>query len=83
MGLLDILTFPFLGPIKGVVWVADKLSEQAENEIFNADAVSGQLMELELRFDLGEITEQEFLEAEESLLERLKFIREYYSQEEE
>lgn len=74
--LLDLLAFPLMGPVKGLVWVAEKVAEQAENELYNADKVRGQLMELELRLDLGEITEEEYLEAEEFLLERLRIIQE-------
>lgn len=74
--LLDLLAFPLMGPVKGLVWVAGKVAEQAENELYNADKVRGQLMELELRLDLGEITEEEYLEAEEFLLERLRIIQE-------
>jgi len=75
--LIDLLTFPVMGPIKGLVWIAKKVAEQAENELYNADKVRGQLVELELRLDLGEITEQEYLAAEEILLERLRVIREH------
>lgn len=84
MGFLtDLLTFPVLGPIKSVVWVAEKVAEQAEKELYDEDAVRGQLMELELRYDLGEIGEEEYLEAEETLLERLRVIRERQAAERE
>lgn len=74
--LLNLLTFPILGPIRGVQWIAEKVAEQAERELYSEDAVRGQLTELELRFDLGEITEQEYLTAEEVLLGRLRVVRE-------
>ncbi len=74
--LIDLLTFPVMGPIKGVIWIAEKVTEQAEKELYDEDAVRGRLMEFELRYDLGEISEQEYLEAEEVLLERLRIIRE-------
>lgn len=77
MGFLtNLLTFPVTGPIKGVIWIAEKVNEQVEKELYDEDRVRGQLMELELRFDLGEISEEEYLEAEEVLLERLRVIRE-------
>ena len=77
MGFLtNLLTFPVMGPIKGVVWIAEKVNEQVEKELYDEDAVRGKLMELELRLDLGEISEEEYLEAEEVLLERLRIIRE-------
>jgi len=74
--LMKLLTLPITGPIRGVVWIAEKVAEQAERELYDEEAVRGQLMELELRYDLGEISEQEYLAAEEALLERLRVIRE-------
>ena len=74
--LIDLLTLPLMGPIKGVVWIAEKVAEQADKELYDEDKVRGQLMELELHFDLGELGEEEYLAAEEVLLARLKVIRE-------
>ena len=37
----------------------------------------GQLMELELRYEMGEISEKEYLEQEEALLDWLDAINEY------
>jgi hypothetical protein len=77
MGFLtNLLTFPVMGPIKGIVWIAEKVAEEADKKLYDEDAVRGQLMELELRLDLGEISEEEYLEVEEVLLERLRIIRE-------
>jgi len=73
--LTDLLTFPVTGPVKGLVWVAEKITEQAEKELYSEDAVRGKLLELELRFDLGEISEEDFTEAEASLLGLLSLIR--------
>jgi hypothetical protein len=78
MGLLTkILLFPVTGPIDGTLWIADKLLEQAEGEIYDEGKVRAQLMELELRLDLGEIDEDTYQEAEDFLLARLREIREY------
>ena len=77
MGFLtDLLTFPVLGPIKGVMWVARQVAEQAERELYDEDTVRGQIQELELRYDLGEISEEAYLATEERLLARLRVIRE-------
>lgn len=81
--LIDLLTLPVMGPIKGVIWVAEKVAEQAEKELYDEEAVRGQLMELELRYDLGDLSEEEYLEAEEALLERLRVIRERQAAERE
>ncbi len=77
MGFLaGLLTLPVLGPIKGVMWIARQVVEQAERELYDEDAVRGQIQELELCYDLGEIGEEEYLAAEERLLARLRIIRE-------
>jgi len=74
--LLDLLTLPVSGPIKGLIWVAQKVVEQAERELYDEEAIRGQLMDLELRYDLGELSEEEYLTGEEVLLARLKVARE-------
>ena len=75
--LLDLLALPVIGPIKGIAWIAEKVAEQADRETYNEDGVRGQLMELELRLDLGEISEEEYMAAEEELLAQLRVIREH------
>jgi len=74
--LLDLLAFPIVGPLKGITWIAEKFIEQGENELYDEGAVRGKLMELELANDMGEITEEEYAQAEEILLGRLKIIKE-------
>jgi hypothetical protein len=81
--LMKLLTLPVAGPIQGVIWVAEKVAEQADRVLYDEEAVRGQLMELELRYDLGEISEEEYLAAEEALLARLKVIRERQAAERE
>lgn len=63
--------------LRGVIWIAKQIQKQAERELYDEDGIRGQLMELELRLDLGEITEEEYEAAEEELLARLKAAREY------
>lgn len=72
---VTLVAFPVLGPIKGVIWLAEKVLEQAERELYDEEAVRGRIEELELRYDLGEISQEEYLAAEEELLERLRAIR--------
>lgn len=77
MGFLTkLLTLPVTGPIQGVIWIGEKVAEQVDREFFDKDKVLGQLMELELSYDLGEISEENYLEAEKALMERLRLIRE-------
>ena len=81
--LVNLLTLPVMGPIKGIVWIAEKVAEQADKEVYDGDKVRGQLIELELRYDLEEFGEEEYLAAEEALLERLRVIRERQAAERE
>jgi hypothetical protein len=74
--LLKLLALPVSGPIDAVVWIAEKVAEQADKELYDEDKVRGQLMELELHYDLGEITEEEYMQSEQVLLNLLKAIRE-------
>ena len=81
MGIIfDILAFPLMGPIKGVTWIAEKMVEQAEKELYSVDAIRGKLLELELKFDLGEISEKDYEALEETLLGLLKTARERQAQ---
>jgi hypothetical protein len=81
--LLKLLTLPVSGPIEGVVWIAKKVAEQADKELYDPEGVHGQLMELELRYDLEEISEEEYLATEQILLERLRIGRERQAAESE
>jgi hypothetical protein len=74
--LVDLLTAPVTMPLKGLVWVAEKVAENAEDQIYDENRIRGQLMELELQLDLGEIDEEGYMEAEEALLDRLRIARE-------
>jgi len=77
MGLiLDLLTAPVLGPIRGVKWLGEKLVEAAEEELLDEGRVRGELMELQMRLELGETTEEEYIEQERVLVELLNAIRE-------
>lgn len=74
--VLDLLTSPVLGPIRGVHWLANKVAEVAEGELLDEDRVRNELMELQMHLDMGEISEAEYDEWEKALVERLNAIRE-------
>jgi hypothetical protein len=74
--VFDLLTSPVLGPIKGVHWLATKIAEAAEGEILDEGKVRGELSELQMCLDMGDITEEEYDEREKVLVERLNAIRE-------
>jgi hypothetical protein len=74
--VFGLLTSPILGPIRGVNWLATKVIEAAEGELLDEDRVRNELLELQMRLDMGEISEGEYDEQERVLVERLNAIRE-------
>jgi hypothetical protein len=75
MGLITgLLTLP-LAPIRGTIWIAERIQEQAEAELYDESAIQAGLLELEALRDAGEIEEDELQEAEDALIERLLAIR--------
>jgi len=76
MGLLaNVLLVPVVGPLKGLLWLAQVLNDQVERTLYDEDGLRVALMELEQRFEAGEIGEEAFEAEEQVLLERLKISR--------
>jgi hypothetical protein len=76
VGLISgLLTLP-LAPVRGTVWLAERIQEQAEAELYDEDVIRAQLMEIDAAREAGEIDEEEATQAEDQLLERLIAARE-------
>lgn len=76
MGLLTgLLTLP-LAPVRGTVWIAERLMEEAERELGDENAVRRRLAELEVRHELGEIGDEELDVEQDALLAQLAASRE-------
>ena len=69
----DIVLFPF----KMVKWVAENLHESAESEITDDSRVAEQLLELQMRYELDEIGDEEYAQGETKLMAELEAIRKY------
>lgn len=81
MGLISgLLTLP-LAPVRGTMWVAERLQEQAEGELYDESAIRNGLLELEEAREAGELSPEEIDEAENELIERLMEIRGFGEQE--
>jgi hypothetical protein len=75
VGLISgLLTLP-LAPVRGTVWLAERVQEQAEDELYDESAIRTGLIELEAARERGELDEEELDAAESALLERLMVIR--------
>lgn len=64
-----------LAPLKGVVWLGKMINEIVEREVSDEGRIKERLMELRVRFELDEISEEEYNRQEKELLERLDAIR--------
>jgi len=71
-----------LGPIKLVKWIGEKLHESAEQEVTDESVVQEQLLELQMRYELDEITEEEYLKGEDRLMAKMEAIRKYKEEQE-
>ena len=75
MGLIvGLLTLP-LAPVRGTVWLAERIQEQAERELYDESAIRAGLLEIEEARATGEVDERELDEIEDALIERLLEIR--------
>jgi len=83
MGLITgLLTLP-LAPVRGVAWVAEQVALEAERELDVEARLRAELGRLELEREDGALTEQEFEEREDALLDQLAAERRRRLDEEE
>ncbi|WP_030234880.1 gas vesicle protein GvpG [Streptomyces sp. NRRL S-350] len=71
MGLITgLLTLP-LAPVRGVVWVAEKLHEQALRELNDPALIRRRLMDVQAAREAGAISEEDADAQEAELVQRL------------
>jgi len=79
MGLLtDLLLLPITGPVRGLRFIAEQVKEQVDAERDpgrRAEQVQAELIELSVRRDLGQISEDEYVAQEAALLEQLNALQ--------
>ncbi|MGW4234693.1 gas vesicle protein GvpG [Streptomyces sp. NPDC004980] len=75
MGLITgILLLP-LAPVRGVIWVAEKVHDAADREMHDPGVLRAQLAALNQELEDGNVSLEEFEREEEELLERLHVAR--------
>jgi hypothetical protein len=71
MGLISgLLTLP-LAPVRGTVWIAEQVLEQAERDYYDESASQAQLLDIDAAREAGTIEEEEAERAEDALVERM------------
>lgn len=64
----QLLTAPF----EGLIWIAEQIEERATAELEQKENLQKRLTTLQLRFDLGDISEEEFTIQEQEILEAME-----------
>jgi len=80
--VLKVVSLPVTGPYQSAKWMFEKIQEEVEGEQTDEERVKSRLMELQLRFEIGELEEEEYLEQEKLIMEDLSAIREFKKDEE-
>jgi hypothetical protein len=71
MGLLTgLLTLP-LAPVRSVQWLAERILEQAEHELYDPTVIRRKLAQIEAEVRAGRLPEEDAAELENELLSRL------------
>ncbi|HIK29367.1 MAG: gas vesicle protein GvpG [Oscillatoriaceae bacterium SKW80] len=70
--ILRLLTLPITGPLEGILWIGEQLLERANAEIDEKENLKKRLLALQLAFDMGEISEEEFEIQEEEILRAIQ-----------
>lgn len=71
----DILLLPITGPIAGFKWVMNTIQKMADEELMNDQPWKERLIELQMRLELGEISEEDYVVEEAIVFQALRDIR--------
>jgi cytochrome c-type biogenesis protein CcmH/NrfG len=81
MGLLTGLVMLPLAPLRGTLWLAEQLAEQAARELGDETTLRRRLAEAERDLELGLLSAEEYDAVEDELLERIELARGRYPEE--
>ena len=71
----DLLLLPITGPIAGFRWIMTTIQKLADEELMNDQPWKERPIELQMRLELGEITEEEYVAEEKVVFQALRDIR--------
>ena len=76
MGLIsNILLFPVTGPVAGIKWTLGKVAQVVDEELTDDTPIKQELMELQMKLELGDITDDEYVQREADIMARLRDVR--------
>lgn len=73
---INLLLAPIAAPINGIAWISEKILEQAGSELDAKENLQKRLLALQLAFDMGDLSEEDFEEQEEELLLAIQALEE-------
>ncbi|HEY0143520.1 MAG TPA: gas vesicle protein GvpG [Thermoanaerobaculia bacterium] len=71
----DILLLPITGPIAGFRWVMHTIQKLADEELMNDQPWKERLIELQMRLEVGDISEEDYVAEEQVIFQALRDIR--------
>src|SRR5438128_11207503 len=71
----DLLLLPLRLPVSGFTWIMKQIQTMANEELLNDQPWKERLIELQMRLELGEITEEEYGVEEAQVFQALRDIR--------
>ena len=81
MGFLKHLLFwPVTGPLYLIDFSLGKVRGVVEQELTDDSAIKAELLELQLQLELGDITDDDYVMLEATLMERLRDVRAWREQ---
>jgi hypothetical protein len=74
MGLITgLITLP-LAPVRGVAWIGEQIAEEADRQLDPEARLRRELGRLQVEYELGDLSEEEFERREDELLEQLEEV---------
>ena len=71
MGILKSLVLLPVAPVRGVIWVAERVADAADRELHDPASIRRQLEELAVALETGAIDQEQYERAEAHLLQRM------------
>jgi len=71
----DLLALPFKIPVGGVKWVFKQIQTMVDAELMNDQPWKERLIELQMMLEVGDITEEQYVEEEKVVFQALRDIR--------
>ena len=71
----DILLLPLRLPVAGFNWIMKQIQTMADEELLNDQPWKERLIELQMKLEVGDITEEEYAVEEAQVFQALRDIR--------